>query len=135
MTLYDNDRQHDANGAHIALEVGTMNSSGVNSEIRRKAVWGRSVLALALVALFATSIPALAQGKSKAAKPHHPKLDSVLNQVADTAGDVDVIVMFNDDSDASTRIKNNGGSTGRKLGIIRGRTTRISKMLLKRLAD
>ncbi len=113
-----------------------MNSSGLNSEIRRKAVWGRRVLALAFAALMAVSGPALAGPKGKAAgKKLHPKLDAVLNQVADSVGDVDVIVMFNDDSDAPTRIKNNGGGAGRKLGIIKGRTTRISKMLLKKLAD
>ncbi len=133
-----------------------MNSPGVvKSEVKRKAVWGRRALAVALTVLFAGAIPVAAQGKAQGpaafaaaqkkgpkaprltpgGKPFHIKMDDELNKKADGIGDSDVIVMFNDDSDGATRIRNSGGAAGRKLGIIKGRSARMSNMLLRRLAD
>ena len=105
---------------------------------RKKAVWGRNTLiAFFIASVAAVSVPAIAgpgSGKSSAKKPH-PKLDHALNAVVDGVGDADVIVVFNDDSDSAQRITASGGHAGRKLGIIKARTARISKVLLKRLAD
>lgn len=107
---------------------------------RTKAVWGRrSVTTLALLALIVTwAAPADAQKRAKAEKPakvQHSKLDKELNRLADGIGDSDVIVEFHDDSDGSARINAAGGSSGRRLGIIKARAGRMPNVLLKRLAD
>ena len=107
---------------------------------RKKAVWGRrSVTTLALLALFVTgATPADAQKRAKAEKPtkvQHSKLDKELNQLADGSGESDVIVVFNNDSDGSARIQAAGGTSGRRLGIIKARAGRMPNALLKRLAD
>jgi len=103
-----------------------------------KAVWGRNALTAIFLALFAVaSVSTSSAGPAKRApkKPQHAKLDQALNELADGVGDSDVIIEFNDDSDAVARITANGGRSGRKLGIIKGRAARISNVLLKRLAD
>ena len=107
---------------------------------RTKAVWGRRwVTTLALLTLIVIwAAPADAQKSAKAPKPakvQHSKLDKELNRVADGIGDSYVIVEFNDDSDGSARIKAAGGSSGRRLGIIKGRAGRMPNALLKRLAN
>jgi len=118
-------------------------SSSVNQP-RKKAVWGRNALIAFCVASFAAVSVTATAGPVKAAavakvkapkKPHHPKLDRELNDLADGIGETDVIVEFNDDSDSAARITANGGRSGRKLGILKARAGRISNALLKRLAD
>jgi serine protease AprX len=110
-----------------------------SSSIRRKAVWGCSII-LGLLIGVVFSVPAEAQGRGsksstpKAAKPHH-KLDQALNAVADSNGDSDVIVVFNDDSDSASRIKAVGGNAGRKLRLLKAQAARVSNAMLKRLAD
>src|SRR6187397_344777 len=138
MTLYDSDCLIDSFGPHIALRVGIMSLSLNSGKTRKKAVWGRSLLIAIFLGALA-SLPGSAHagpgGKAKAPKTPHAKLDHALNQVADGIGESDVIVEFFDDSDSANRIKANGGQSGRKLGILKARTARISNLLLKRLAD
>src|SRR6185436_19829512 len=107
------------------------------SGIRKKAVWGRGLLIAVFIGAFAfqPGIVNAEPGKGKAPKKQHAKLDRQLNDVADSAGETDVIVEFFDDADGADRIKNNGGRAGRKLGILKARTARIPNLLLKRLAD
>ena len=106
---------------------------------RRKFTWGRGVVTVAsILALLLASAPmadAAGRAAGKAAKPHHAKLDNELNEVADGAGETDVIIEFNDDTDSQTRIKAYGGKSGRKLGILNARAGRMPNALLKRLAD
>ncbi len=116
--------------------IGIMNLSST-SGIRKKAVWGRSLLTAIFIGALA-AFPGAAHagpGNGKAPKTPHAKLDHALNQVADNAGESDVIVEFVDDSDGANRIKANGGQSGRKLGLLKARTARIPNLLLKRLAD
>jgi serine protease AprX len=58
-----------------------------------------------------------------------------LNDAADRGGETDVIVEFYNDADGASRIRNNGGRSGRKLGILRARAGRMPNALLRRLAD
>src|SRR5690242_1713888 len=109
----------------------------LTSGIRKKAVWGRGLLIAYFIGALA-AFPGAAHagpGNGKAPKTPHAKLDHALNQVADNAGESDVIVEFVDDSDGANRIKANGGQSGRKLGLLKARTARIPNLLLKRLAD
>lgn len=113
--------------------------STVTSE-RKKAVWGRNILAALLVASFAVVTSAEAgpgngKGKSAPRKPHHAKLDKALNEEAEIGDDLDVIVELIDDSDGAARITSNGGRAGRKLGILKARAGRVPRALLRRLAD
>jgi serine protease AprX len=105
---------------------------------RKKAVWGRNALIAFFIASFAAvSAPAAAgpgNGKGNVQKQHQ-KLDRSLNAAADTVGETDVIVEFNDDSDSARRITLYGGKPGRKLKILKARAARISNSLLKGLAD
>jgi serine protease AprX len=71
----------------------------------------------------------------KAPNKNHQKLDGKLNQAADKNGESDVIVEFFDDKDSTNRILQNGGVPGRKLGIIKARTARVSNVMLRKLAD
>jgi len=108
-----------------------------SQKISMKFTWGRTTI-VALIAVLTFWTPAEAQRSGphqKPAKVHHAKLDLELNRVADEAGDSDVIVEFNDDSDGSTRIKAAGGKSGRRLGIIKARAGRMPNALLKRLAN
>jgi serine protease AprX len=107
---------------------------------RKKAVWGRNALIAFFLATFAVvSMPVMAGpggGKSPNKKrQHHQKLDRLLNEEADGVGDTDVIVEFHNDSDSRVRITALGGRAGKKLGIVKARAARISRQLLKRLAD
>src|SRR5436190_16739655 len=118
-------------GLRIALEGGIMNLSSM-SGIRKKAVWGRGLLIAIFIGVFALQPGAAfaGPGKGKAPKkPQHAKLDRSLNDVADNAGESDVIVEFFDDSDAVDRIQNRGGRAGRKLGILNARSARIPNLL------
>jgi serine protease AprX len=107
--------------------------------IRKKAVWGRNILTAFFVgsfAVFSASADAgPGNGKAPKKQQQHHKLDQALNGKADKVGESDVIVEFFDDSDSVNRIRANGGQSGRKLGILKARTARVSNALLKRLAD
>ena len=107
---------------------------------RRKFTWGRGVVTFASILAFMLAAAPMADAAGRAAgkngaKSHHAKLDSALNEVADGAGETDVIIEFNDDTDSQARIKAYGGKSGRKLGILHARAGRMPNALLKRLAD
>ena len=119
-------------------------------QIRKKAVWGRSlVIGLMAVsfAVFASPVEAQQRGARVAAKAaakserqpkklnRHHKLDQALNDVADGNGESDVIVEFHDDADHSSRFSANGGKSGRRLRLLRARAGRMPNSMLKRLAD
>src|SRR5688572_28735161 len=112
-----------------------------SSSIRKKAVWGNAVILTFAFAVFsALAAPADAQGRgSKASNSKagtaHTKLDRVLNSLAGTNGETDVIVEFFDDSDTASRIRINGGVAGRKLGLLKARAGRMPNSMLHRLAD
>ena len=113
-------------------------------QVRKKAVWGRSIsigLVAALLAVFSSPAEAQQRGlnsvnkvAAKASKLHH-KLDSELNRLADGNGETDVIVEFYDDSDSASRIRSHGGVAGKKLGLLKARAGRMPNSMLKRLAD
>jgi serine protease AprX len=112
--------------------------SNVTTE-RKKAVWGRNILAVLIVVSFtvvsADAGPGNGKGKSAPKKQHHAKLDKALNEEADYGDDLDVIVELHDDSDGASRITASGGRAGRKLGILKARAGRMPRALLRRLAD
>jgi serine protease AprX len=109
-------------------------SRSYRPSIRLKAVWGRSaLLCLLLASLVTWAVPAEAQ-RGKAGK-NHSKLDQALNALANSPGDSDVIVEFNDDTNSASRIRAGGGEPGRKLGILHARAGRIPNVLLDRLAN
>src|SRR5688572_10726920 len=119
-----------------------MNPSSASKQIRKKAVWGRSLTIGLLAAFFAVvSSPAEAQhrgsssgsgsnssgsgSKSAAKLRQHHKLDQELNRRADGNGETDVIVEFYDDRQSAERIRNRGGSPGRKLRLLKAHAARI----------
>ncbi|MEY4095146.1 MAG: Serine protease AprX [Acidobacteriota bacterium] len=114
-----------------------MKLSTITSE-RKKAVWGRNILAALLVASFAVvsaeAGPGNGKGKSPR-KPYHAKLDQALNEESEIGDDLDVIVELVDDSDGAARITASGGRAGKKLGILKARAGRMPRALLRRLAD
>lgn len=114
-----------------------MKLSTITSE-RKKAVWGRNILAALLVASFAVvsaeAGPGNGKGKSPR-KPHHAKLDQALNEESEIGDDLDVIVELVDDSDGAARITASGGRAGKKLGVLKARAGRMPRALLRRLAD
>ena len=121
-----------------------MKRSSCIYQVRKKAVWGRSIsigLVAALLAVFSSPAEAQQRGlnqvnkaAAKASKLHH-KLDRELNNRADSNGESDIIVEFYDDSDSASRIRNHGGVAGKKLGLLNARAGRVPNSLLKRLAD
>src|SRR5436190_16461243 len=124
-------------GALIALMAGM--TAQYPPGPRRKFTWGRGVVVVAsILALMLASAPmadAAGRAAGQKAKPHHAKLDNELNGVADGAGETDVIIEFNDDTDSQARIKAYGGKSGKKLGILKARAGRMPNALLKKLAD
>src|SRR5688500_11410230 len=114
------------------------------AQVRKKAVWGRSIsIGLVAALLAVSSSPAEAQPgglklvnkvAAKASRLHH-KLDQELNRRADGNGETDVIVEFHDDSDSASRIRNHGGVAGKKLSLLKARAGRMPNSMLKRLAD
>src|SRR5687767_14336916 len=117
-----------------------------------KAVWGRAIL----VALFAMLLlPAASEASGPqpskvkavtAAKQaertariarRHAKLDLQLNDAVEDAvnGESNVIIEFNDESDAVNLVKANGGKAGRRLGILKARVAKMSNRKLKTLAS
>src|SRR5687767_10334981 len=117
-----------------------MKRSLCTNQVRKKAVWGRSIsigLVAALLAVFSSPAEAQLRGlkvvNKVAAKA--PKLDQELNRRADSNGETDVIVEFYDDSDSASRIRNHGGVAGKKLSLLKARAGRVPNSMLKRLAD
>ncbi|MFM8535367.1 MAG: S8 family serine peptidase, partial [Acidimicrobiia bacterium] len=114
-----------------------MKLSTITSD-RKKAVWGRNILAALLVASFAVvsaeAGPGNGKGKSPR-KPHHAKLDQALNEASEIGDDLDVIVELVDDRDGAARLTASGGRAGKKLGILKARAGRMPRALLRRLAD
>jgi serine protease AprX len=114
------------------------------SQVRKKAVWGRSIsIGLVTALLAVVSSPAEAQlldlklvnkVAAKASALHH-KLDQELNRLAGGNGETDVIVEFYDDSDSASRIRSHGGVAGKKLSLLKARAGRMPNSMLKRLAD
>src|SRR5688500_824090 len=121
-----------------------MKRSSCKYQVRKKAVWGRSIsigLVAALLAVFSSPAEAQLRGlkvvnkaAAKASKLHQ-KLDQELNRRADSNGETDVIVEFYDDSDSASRIRNHGGVAGKKLSLLKARAGRVPNSMLKRLAD
>jgi serine protease AprX len=122
-------------------------------QVSKKFTWGRTTL-LALIAAFALLAPVEALTVSafaeaggaaakkthkakvrKQAKPRHAKLNPALNERADGIGESDVIVVCKPGKDCLANIKAAGGKGGRRLGLINGRTGRLSNALMRRLAD
>ena len=107
-----------------------------------KAVWGRAVLMALLAMLLLSAAPAEAsgpqsgKGKALSAKQaaqaarvarRHAKLDLQLNDAVEDAvlGESNVIVVFNDDRDAVNIVKGQGGTAGRRLGILNARIAKL----------
>src|SRR5688572_33105602 len=101
-----------------------MKRSLCTNQVRKKAVWGRSIsigLVAALLAVFSSPAEAQLRGlkvvnkvAAKAPKLHH-KLDQELNRRADSNGETDVIVEFYDDSDSAERSRTHCGAAAKKL--------------------
>ena len=112
---------------------------------RKKATWGRSILLLMLASMLAfASEPAEAQrrngqnaGGSNAPRQHRrEKLDPTLKKLADrSSGESNVIIEFNDESQAAALIKAHGGRAGRRLGLLQARTGKLPNRLLKQLSN
>ena len=117
-----------------------------------KAVWGRAiVMSLLSTLLLLSAAPTEASGQSpkpevSAAKQtaraarlarRHAKLDQQLNDAVEDAlnAESDVIIEFNDETDAVNIVKGHGGKAGRRLGILNARVARISNKSLKALAN
>ena len=80
--------------------------------------WGRAAL-LGLFALFVVAATPADAAKGKGLR--HAKLDSQLNELADTGGDSRVIIEFNDERDAVNLVRAHGGKSGRRLAILNAR--------------
>ncbi|HEX8028313.1 MAG TPA: S8 family serine peptidase [Vicinamibacterales bacterium] len=128
-----------------------MTVSAYRNRPAEKAVWGRAIL-MSLVAslLLFPAAPTEASGeqpgKSKSALSarqadrmarRHAKLDQQLNDAVEDANNAEsnVIIEFNDDSDAANVVKGYGGKAGRRLAILNARVARISNKYLKTLAN
>jgi serine protease AprX len=116
-------------------------------------VWGRAVLTI-LVAI--TLLPSQAEAAggpapqggqaltsqraaARAARiaRRHAKLDVQLNDAVEDAlnDDSNVIIEFNDETDAVNLVRGHGGRSGRRLGILKARVATLSNRSLKTLAS
>ena len=77
---------------------------------------------------------ASAQRRHRPVRSDEVKFDKLLQDVEIDDADVPVIVEFNDERNADTLIQAEGGRQGRRLGGMRGRTARMNKRMLRRLA-
>lgn len=118
-----------------------------------KAVWGRAILVALFAMLLLPAAPVEASGpQSRKAQTLSPakqaaraariarrsaKLDLRLNDAVEDAvnGESNVIIEFNDESDAVNLVKANGGKAGRRLGILKARVAKMSNRQLKALAS
>ena len=107
------------------LRLGTL-----SPPLRRLPIYA---LAAALaVGLFTTD--AAAQRRQRPVRSDEVKFDKLLQEVEFDDSEVPVIVEFNDEKDADKLISEEGGRKGKRLGSMRGRTTRMNKRMLRRLA-
>jgi serine protease AprX len=130
-----------------------MNVSACRSSAAGKAVWGRAILVAMAAMLLLTAAPVDASGpqqskvnSASAAKQaaraariarRHAKLDLQLNDAVEDAvnAESNVIIEFNDESDAVNIVKAQGGKAGRRLGILKARVAKMSNRKLKALAS
>jgi serine protease AprX len=129
-----------------------MRLSAFRSDTAGKAVWGRAVLTALLAALLLSAAPAQAAGGSPPglSKPLtakqlavraariarlRTKLDVRLTDAAEDAvtGESNVIIVFNDLTDADNVVKSHGGKAGRRLGILRALTAKMPNSKLETL--
>ena len=138
-------------GLQLALPMA-MNWS-VPCRSAEKAVWGRAILFALIAALLSPAVPAGAEplnaGKKVSAADskqaarearkarRHAKLDQHLNDaVEDRAnGESNVIIAFNDETDAVNLVKGAGGKAGRRLGILNARAAKVPNRTLKSLGQ
>src|SRR5262245_16619718 len=118
-----------------------MRVSANRNRVAEKAVWGRTMfltLVASLLLLPAAPTEANGQqpGKAKVAQSarqaeriarRHAKLDQQLNDAVEDAvnAESNVIIEFNDDSDAANVVKGYGGKAGRRLNLLKARVARI----------
>jgi serine protease AprX len=152
MTLKNFEFIRQPHGLPIALGRG-MTVSARRYSAAGKAVWGSAILTALLVLLLqaapleASGQPpgnhrkaesaAVKQARAARIARRHAKLDLLLNDATEDAinGQSNVIIEFNDETGADNLIKATGGKTGRRLGIIKARTARLSNSKLKALAN
>jgi hypothetical protein len=111
-----------------------MNVSASRTSAAGKAVWGRAIFVAMAASLLLTAAPVDASGpqpsKVKSASAatqaaraarRHAKLDLQLNDAVEDAvnAESNVIIEFNDESDAVNMVKAQGGKAGRRLGILK----------------
>ena len=89
---------------------------------------------LVAVGVGAFSTDASAQRRFTPTRPDEVKFDRLLQDVVGDDSQVPVIVEFNDETNADELVSTHGGRQGKRLGGMRGRTTRMSKRMLRRLA-
>jgi serine protease AprX len=114
------------------LCCGPMRCTAALRTGRRKATPGARLALLWLCTLVLVALPVAAAPPGKGAPPSE-KLDVLLQQLASTPGESDVIIQFADDRDAANIVRD-FGQPGRKLGILKALTARIPNHALRRLA-
>ena len=77
---------------------------------------------------------ASAQRRNRPWRADEAKFDALLREMAPEDDDLPVIVEFNDDRNADEAISSHGRRSERRLSSMRGRSTRMSKRLLRQLA-
>jgi serine protease AprX len=111
-------------------------------------VWGRTALAVFVTTLLLPAEPVEANGSAAASASRqaaraeriarrHTKLDAALNDASEdkTNAASNVIIEFNDETDAARLVRAHGGVSGRRLGILKARVARLSNRQLKALAS
>ena len=94
-----------------------------------------SICALAVALAVGFFAPdASAQRRHRPVRSDEVKFDQLLREVETDTSEVPVIVEFNDEKDADKLIQEEGGRRGKRLGSMRGHTTRMNKRMLRRLA-
>jgi hypothetical protein len=129
-----------------------MTVSALRNRAAGKAVWGRAILVALLAMLLLPAAPVEASGRNPAspsgycgeagracrARGSPPReTRSQLNDAVEDAvnGESNVIIEFNDETDAVNLVKANGGKAGRRLGILKARVAKMSNRKLKALAN
>ena len=128
-----------------------MRLSALRSNTAGKAVWGRAVLMALLATVLLSAAPAEAAGgsppgikvltaKQQAARAARharlrTKLDVRLTDAAEEAvtGESNIIVVFNDLTDADNVVKGYGGKPGRRLGILKALVAKMPNAKLEAL--
>ena len=91
-----------------------------------------TLLVVAGLGVFADD--ASAQRRFRPWRADEAKFDTLLKEMASEDDDLPVIVEFNDDRNADEAIGSHGRRSERRLSSMRGRSTRMSKRLLRQLA-